>query len=185
MAGDGIDYDGIHGALMSVGWFGVTHVALWATAFKHYYLSLYIHIFLGLMIVLLVGAGSMLILSHDDFDYEWVERGYHNGLGAILFYITAVLVVSGAIAKVSKTEPMRPFYVKVAAYQHRIIGWIFILASRPPLYTGYSPASDFPTLFFIIFDGISFVLFWIVKLIHKNLETDAGDIREVSKEKSL
>lgn len=122
---------------MAIAWFGLTHIALWSTVFKQYRISLYIHIAIGLMIALLGSVGSMLILSHESFDYELDERPLHNGVGAFLFYFTPVLALSGALAKVTKTEPIKPFMAKVGAYQHRVVGWICIILSRLPLYTGF------------------------------------------------
>lgn len=132
-----VNFGEVHGIILSVAWLVFAHVGIWALYFKHNRYALYLHILCMSCAGFLMAMGPiMMIVSYGPTIIT--ASVLHELWGFIQFCVLPLVLLSGAICKISKDWPsVRPEHVYFRNKAHSIIGWIYMILIQVPLLTGW------------------------------------------------
>lgn len=123
----------IHGVLLTVAWFGLENIGLWALHFKSKAYSQFIHIFCMASAAALMFIGCMieLVVFGPRAIYF---RFYHMTWGFVLMCIIPFLLLSGSVCKISQNSPYtKPEKVSFNNKAHSLFGWTYLFLVKVPL----------------------------------------------------
>ena len=157
--------------MLTATWFALLHCGLWSVYFKHTRYGSYLHGVLMGFVVLLMAAGSLLIIGdHGMHRILNTSHVIHNYVGLLLLVLTPCIIISGSICKFEQSNNSTlPAKVAHNNKWHSIFGWSVILISKFPFYSRRHE-SNFILFLFILVDLISYGLFLSIKFNGNRLE---------------
>ena len=167
-----VNFQEVHGILLTCAWFIFTNCGIWALNFKSHPYGMFIHIgcmscaaFLMALgpIMMIVTYGSSIILQF------W----FHQTWGFVFYCTLPVILLSGSICKISKTKAdMAPEKVYFNSKAHSIFGWVYIFGVTVPMCTGWYGGGVLTNVIFgfvLLVDAISFSIYLYLKFFKQRM----------------
>ena len=160
--------------MLTVGWFALENIGLWALYLKNKAFAVPVHIFCMSCIGFLMAVGPIVeIVLHGPAIIT--ASKFHTLWGFILYCILPFLLLSGALCILGKGRPsVRPETVYILNKAHTIIGWLYILVVKVPLLNGwYGKSKTGYIMFYIILvvSVLSYAHFWLLKIFRAPVES--------------
>lgn len=156
----------MHGVINSTAWFLLGNLAVWSLHFKAYRYAMLIHIFCMSCAAMLFTIGPIIMIVYYG-DSVILQQWYHQLLGFIFYCIMPLLLISGAVCKISKTEPQTsPDKVYARNKAHGVFGWIFLTFTQIVALTGWWGGNLATNIVFgviLLGDTISYSLYFYLK----------------------